>query len=274
MKKSLNAAEKFKDLNGTQDFKYSLVPEDDATDEIVASITRPNSESALTNPQHQITGSFDEIHGLYLAIENFLRFERELQLHIDVNRTHPRSKKVVYPVLINPQPPVAQRLKTGQPSYFHTDAELDNGDVSDSEDDGGNGYRKHQDEKCAKIRDEVLSTNNGEYIYFKEIPLKYSFGITISHIPQTFFELSSTVRVQTKRRDIVKNELERSTDATYTPREFMFLRMTILDFLRCKLPLMVDFWVYRSTGLSPYRIESTIRRHHDLDRLFMEKKGV
>ena len=249
-----NAAGEIKELNEKGKFKYLCTPVSQKVSEVSFGISRCCSE-VLPNPNPQITGSLNEIHSVYLAMENVLRIEPNVPKEFDVYRTSSNLKRRLYPVLIS----------SGQPSYFHIDKELDPDEVSDSDcSDSREKVSRDRREACAKILENVMKSDNSSFVYFRTFPDNvHNMDIFISHIPNSEYHENryKKIRIKTSYYIILNHIVIRSAEMTFTWLEFMALRFALLDFLRCRLPLMVEWHVHRQGVLENYRVES--RLHGD-----------
>jgi hypothetical protein len=253
--KSSNKAGEIQELNKRGNFKYLCTSASQNFYDVSVGISRCDCE-VLPNPNPQITGSLNEIHSVYLAIENVLRIEQEVPTGFDVFRTSLNLERKLYQVW----------KSSGQPSYFHTDKELDPDEVSDSDcsDSRKKGSRDRQDAICAKILQNVMKSDTKSFVYFRTFPDNvHGMDIFISHILKSEYheDRFKQIRIKTSYYIILNHIVIRSTEMTFTRLEFMALRFALLDFLRCRLPLMVEWHVHRQGVLENYRIES--RLHSD-----------
>jgi hypothetical protein len=256
------------DLNSKNDFKYLYYLQGEIISEIYAVIAKPDPLQPI--PQHRIRGSLNEIHCLYLAIENVLRIEQYVDLKRDIFRTASNFEDDLYPIIIPPKsndfttvlkPENLPRFHHNSDSkllpYFHRDQELDFSDEDSDEDEDSDG---DEDSVRAKIRKRIRETKSGFYEYFKTFQSSYTMSISIGYIPEITVDKLQHIRVITKYANSSGNEIvRRSTDVKYTLRELIVLRAVLWDFLIHKFPITVDWFIDRRGALENYRIESLIR---------------
>jgi hypothetical protein len=256
---SPGSREILEELNQKQTFRYLYTSKEENIDNVGVSITRPGNKDVLPKSRHKITGSLNEIHSLYLAIENYLRIERLLGWNKDVCRVSRGSVQKLYPVYV-----VTEKHRL---PYWHRDGELD---VGDDCDDGDRDTLGRLAEKSIQIREIVKEQLSGVYEYYKAFDSKQLICFNISTLPKR--NMLQLINIKTKYFDSSQKLIaEKCTDVDYTMKDLEVLRFAVLDFLRYHVPVLNEFEILRSVPSGDFKIESRIQRHQALPKLLKQK---
>jgi hypothetical protein len=212
------------DLNSKSKYNYLHVPRGEKHDKIRVNISRSGSESARSNPQHQIKGTITEMHILYLAIENYLRVESKLSEYADVFRvSDDKYNERLYRV--------PAKTKTQTDGWSHWDDDLDK--CREDKSLNGNQIAALLRENSILIKKTVKEKLGGVHEYRGMLPSEIIMSVHINGMERENF------RVQTKKN------FEISTDVNYTHRELISLRFALLDFLRYHVGAFYEFRIAR-----------------------------
>jgi len=221
------------DLNSKSKYNYLHVPLSKKHDKIHVNISRPGSESVLSNPQHQIKGTITQIHILYLAIENYLRIESKLSESADVFRvSDDKYNERLYRV--------PAKTKTQTDAWSHWDVDLDR--CRKNESLNGNQISELLQKKSKLIQTYVKEKLGGLYEYRGVLPSKIIMDVRINMVRDTF---RVQIGYMAAAAATAAAKFEISSDVYYTHRELISLRFALLDFLRYHVRAFNEFYIRR-----------------------------
>lgn len=219
-------------------FMYLNIPLQKGVGNTVISVSEP--DLAPSNAQHKIIGNLDEIHCLFLAIENFLRIIGKVATTPKVYRT---------PFALDMKPTTAfYQINNGIDGKYHHH----NDQFIDSDDDPGklnsrcDGIKKNLSNCTCEYSSKVFDKTN------QSLTIKLSF---LDH-NKLFPKIQVKVDYFNSLNKLIR---EKCIDDTYTLREILALRLSLFDFLRFRLRLFYDWSIFRHNKTKKVLIESRIQ---------------